>query len=1319
MTKPFTILLLFSNLLLLACQSQDQVNKPYHDQVYLPEVPVVEPLFKVEDTGGGMLEIESLKRTDLSDEETVLFTSATKRIAIILRSGRCDYRVYNDEYDKKKPMLVLSQVNAAAGSVRIGEEGDSFIVRTQRKGEDQESIECVVQNTEGGKVRFTWTDLAEGDDSHVLVSCIKSFEFTSDSEIGIDDDRVSLQSPEEMKEGHEEDTWCRNDLQTVTGGEIDFYPNGEMAEASVSFSSDVRVRIFQTIWNSPLNETMSVSAAGTSLGNNLELELDIGEIPVMPTNAEVPPMTHAMYWQSDRMRVPVQPTNNLLPNPSFEQGLRYWNWRARGGGPLFEDDGDAPRCYEIVSDALFGKKSLRVNDTFGGVPIETLPITTVPGKQYTLSVYTKGSSADLSITPVFNINNIPGKGWNDFVITEPVEATESWQRTVIHFKAELPAIRVLLQANGPGLYIDGLQLEEGPVVSEFSSPDVEGTLVSSDFDNSLEYGTDYDLKLELSGLPNASGEVSVSIFDYYGDPVIEQQHAFDLGESGGFSVPLSLDTSNIGKGVFVLKADYFLEGDYYYSDYYRFSILEFLDNTHPTKDLFGAQYDGAKTTRGDELGAYFQKWGVGSIYSLAYVMGPEFYEKYNLGRMTNISSTSRLGRERYKESKEPFAWDSMSPEQAELLEEISYESVIDPVRYGDIWAYTKEAEIKFKTVKKGDFEEFAKMMVAARRGVKRAKPEATFIPYGGTSGFTRTRGYPQMEGLLQASQKLGITWEGLAIHPYGLFDKTDEAIQDLIYLDDTYQPGANTRLLANETSTSRPINVPEWEKYDQWYSLSGRPTYDSSWSEFLSAARAARLYLIGLKYWPRLENMHLWNTRQFIDYHFAPLMFCGAVNTLGHLFPDPEFVADFAPTSDIKGVIFKDASGRGTAAVWSNSYKVENGFEQGPSLQLDLKGLELELIDLMGNRVEFELDAQGGLELPLSPAPLYLRTQSGQVDALVDLLDESTVLGSSTLVEVKILPTKEGMSVDLVNNTSKSVGGSLGVNDAVIPFSLDAYENQSVLIDDGEGHTTGMMHRWQESVAIDLSNGYTETRDTDLAYFYVPQVESPLPLDFTDPRWESIPSIEIENYYVDSVHLVSDADPKPAARYQLAWDDDNLYLRVSGYDPDLIVNEDAWLNNPRRAQQLYKNDGSLEVYFDTFADANLPWKAQGYDNNDYRYDFYARDGKAETGPASAYRIQEVFTEFADGTEMPKLQDVVNGGIPSQFYRDGNEFGYVVIFPQAYLLPLPLEAGARAGFALFVQDRNEDGQFKGGLSLSTEENTACNERPDLWPILILK
>nr|MCR5839032.1 hypothetical protein [Kiritimatiellia bacterium] len=43
--------------------------------------------------------------------------------------------------------------------------------------------------------------------------------------------------------------------------------------------------------------------------------------------ADRPPSVRGIdFWAHDRLHVPLTPTRNLLPNPSFESGLRYWRF---------------------------------------------------------------------------------------------------------------------------------------------------------------------------------------------------------------------------------------------------------------------------------------------------------------------------------------------------------------------------------------------------------------------------------------------------------------------------------------------------------------------------------------------------------------------------------------------------------------------------------------------------------------------------------------------------------------------------------------------------------------------------------------------------------------------------------------------------------------------------------------------------------------------------------------------------------------------------------------------------------------------------------
>lgn len=154
------------------------------------------------------------------------------------------------------------------------------------------------------------------------------------------------------------------------------------------------------------------------------------------------------------------------------------------------------------------------------------------------------------------------------------------------------------------------------------------------------------------------------------------------------------------------------------------------------------------------------------------------------------------------------------------------------------------------------------------------------------------------------------------------------------------------------------------------------------------------------------------------------------------------------------------------------------------------------------------------------------------------------------------------------------------------------------------------------------------------------------------------------------------------------------------------------------AKTLYDHDGCVEVYLDTGANGRSnPLK--GYDQDDYRYDFYAGNADAASGPGQVYRLYEPYHQLAGGIYMP-TKDQAAAGVKCRFWRDGNRYAYCLIFPRKYIEPLKLERGWRAGFGLYIHDidRKEDPWPVKGLSLAAKPNAHCNLRPDLWPVMIL-
>ena len=1063
----------------------------------------------------------------------------------------------------------------------------------------------------------------------------------------------------------------------------------------------------------PEGRQMSINMNFVKIKPSGSMTLDLGA--TADDKSPYPAISGVDFWKGDQMHVPKLPTKNLLPNPSFEQGLRYWTWQVRGGGNDYKPNPKAPACYEISSDAKFGSQALKINATQGNRGITSFPLPLTVGKEYTVSFYSKGGSVKVSRFP-----SLPetGRKWEDLVASVDAQPGDDWKRTSFSFKAIMPAECIALSSYS-GCLVDGLQVEEGNAASDFVSPQVEGFVATADITNCLRAGQDMKASFNLSGQPGCAGSVKLKIYNCYRETLWTKELAFKLDAKGQQQIPLDINADSIGRGVFIVQSEFFINGASYSYDYGRFSIMKFLENKHPSKNIFGIQFSGDLTTRGDALGELYKRWGFGSASYQDNTKNPEVLIKNGIANMlAQCTGTAYDPRWMPKIDREIFhEWEDMTPERAKIVEDVAFKAASNPAKYGEVWAFNTESEIHTRMWTVGHYEDFIKIQMAARAGIKKARPSAIVLLDGGTSGFAPNRGYDVIEKQLKASQSLKQTWEGLAIHPYDRYDEIDESISLFKALVDKYQTGGDTKLYVPECSAGSFINVPEWEKITQWYGdRSGRPSYDTGWREFLHAALGSRMYLIGLKYWPRVQDINLWNFRPYVDMQFAPFMLCGAVNNMGNLLGNPKFVADYMPAAGVKGLIFIDDRNCGVVAVWGNSKRVENGLSRAPSLAVKLNGLKLEYIDMMGSKRSPGV-SDGVANIQLCSAPLFIKSEPGKADALKKAMMEANVLGSESAVSMKCLPDIQGKIIaELVNQTHSPLSGSLGVDGKRIDFALAAKETKSIDIGSSGGVKPGAFYDWNKQVALSLSNGFATSLPVKLTSLYVPHASAPLPENPDAPEWQKIPSFQITNAAKD--RGVEGGQPGDLeAKFQAAWDERSFYLRVECKDDKFLTDQETWAKSGvDRIKTLWKYDGCVEVYFDTFSDGRFKGE-QGYDSNDYRFDFYAKDASAASGPASVYRQEEVFTELAGGPSMPTKKDVENGGVKCQFKRDGDSYSYVMIFPQAYIMPLKLTKGSRSGFAIFIHDRDVLGKYK-GLSLATEPGGKCFARPDLWPIMIL-
>ncbi|MGE9295502.1 MAG: sugar-binding protein [Puniceicoccales bacterium] len=255
-------------------------------------------------------------------------------------------------------------------------------------------------------------------------------------------------------------------------------------------------------------------------------------------------------------------------------------------------------------------------------------------------------------------------------------------------------------------------------------------------------------------------------------------------------------------------------------------------------------------------------------------------------------------------------------------------------------------------------------------------------------------------------------------------------------------------------------------------------------------------------------------------------------------------------------------------------------------------------------------------------------------------------------------------------------------------------------------------HEWDSYFTVKPTSADVLTEKWNMHYFYVPRTKGM-------PDWDIIPAIEMTNHILpDNGELTGDvaADDDLKVSYKMAWDTENLYLRVEVEDDHFVTSPQLW-DKAQSENALWLHDGALEVYIDTAADGRSNAE-KTFDDDDYRYDFaIAKD--LQPGAATVNRFRAVYHQLADGIHMPTKEEAAEKVI-ADFAITDRGYCYTIMFGQRYIEPLALEVGFTSGFAIYLHDKDDGalGYCSKGMSLASVPGARCDYKPHLWPLMIL-
>ena len=1041
-------------------------------------------------------------------------------------------------------------------------------------------------------------------------------------------------------------------------------------------------------------------------------------------------------------------TRNMMPNPSFEQG-DGGHARIVYPGFAYGEKKWQSNVFSVDSEnALDGNFSLRINTfcksrgpdwrgIFEAGDVTLLPVLVEPGN-YVFSYWVKGNRPGQTISAWASRTSLPvekevppdqrGDRWMRLA-GKIDDVTDQWTRFDFPVKVLIDqplnfSFNAVSPTEDGSVWIDCIQLERGDKVSSWQGRPVESRLITNAKGNFLEYGAKNFVELQV--MASEPGQAETQVIDFYDNVIWSNKFSFAKGTK-----KIAID-HEFPRGVFVVRTEYTFENNIVTWDAHRFSVMSFLDNKHKHKNLFCIDYSSNLPSRSDfeMLLERSRKIGFGSK-SWFHQNFKEVADKYQAYDM-DISHGYICERSRAKKHYRVYAetakagrrelsndmpliddWRAESGENSDVSEEylLRFKEAVKTRAANHPWcrrwSFLGEDDafapmLAGVAASEKSFRNYVKLHLAFRDAIKELDPSLQVIG-GQIPCNTWPTGVDAIERFLKTAAELGGgKYDCFSIHTYRYRPENPELDSDIAKLRKVmkaYGYGDDTMLMFTEGGNYNLYHVPEWKlEISMWDSvhswLYGAVSYEMGWNEKVVAGLYARQWLAMLKYPNSSFGCIGATSGQVFDMDIALTPFAGqkAVNTMGRLLGEAAFVKDIRFAPYVRCYVFEDASGRPVAAVWSYEPKLEKGYIDAMVADADFGDMEPEIFDLMENLRSNSYSKTGRLRFAVSSFPMFIRGKSGETAAFVKALGGAKVVEGDTIPPIAISMTPSSaaeMNLNVVNSVDTDYSGVLAVNGVRHDLKLLPQEHIKITLPLPKKLEYERMINEEMQVSVDDKH----TLNLSFEGILCKHVDG-------KPDWAEIPPVRFERG-----KNIDDED-NLSGTYQLAWNSEYLFIRVNVTD-DKFVHEEYSRNETR-----WNND-SLQIYFDTLSNGRLKPAEAGYDNDDYDYAVFPN---SEGTSARVWRSLQPDIQFTLGTATPPSK-VFADDIPAEFSKVNNGYVYEVAFPAQYLLPARLVDGASFGFALFVNDRDDDKNVHAYLTLATD-GRGCYNRPAVWPVILL-
>lgn len=1025
------------------------------------------------------------------------------------------------------------------------------------------------------------------------------------------------------------------------------------------------------------------------------------------------------YTQNNGFAAPVfDQDRNLFINPSFESGPRYWK--------VSLEHGDIAKML-CSTDAHSGKFSIGLrNDTPGGSHpgvFKSVATNVFPDTTYTLSAWIKSTNdkkARISMHP-------RGAGgpqtWSELSQAETRAPHDQWQRVHCTFRTKPQAYNVVIWFSGPAnTLVDDLQLEKGATMTDYAGNKVGMELLTDSPDSPVvDEAAPINARLLFRGEPGLNGSVEISGTDFFGHKTLAMTPRITLGSAGEQTIPLGPD-SLFPKGTNVIKTVVKIDGQKTYSDFVRLIRLKYADNTARHKALQSLPL-GRFAAYPDNMARLVKYCGIGASAETRNLRGRDsaadhaVMDKYGIadfwgGVIWSIAWNDTINGQKWVWNGQPVQdLESYPPDFLQWVEEMAYAQTKAAPWIG-YWVMEREPAGRYRTLRAGNYKEYAKLVLAAYHGTLRANPDAWFEPFNVWNLFVQGRN--EILIFLRCANELEpeTRFKVIGAHTYRAFPENPDVEEDLLELmRGLARLGyPDIKIQAGEGSYYFPMIMPELG-LAPWGSVSRKdsygdvilPSYDLGWGERIGAAQVLREALVYYKHADRVVNNCSWSP-SFLD-NRTPLSWMLANSALVDILGNADFKEDIRFATGARAYLFEDSQRRTVAAIWKFDERFDRGLVSGDFMELKLEAAtKPEFIDLMGNRYEVPAKA-GTYTLPLNGYPVYVRVAADQGVALARALNACEVASDMTSLPLQFsasILTPQRAAVKVINPLSRPLDIELSIGSApqqpylAKPNSKETFETKlPEAISDKEFAPFVL-----PITGVFRGKAFNESaKDVALAVHHVAEGFS----------WDAIPAVMVPHLHVTGGKPPSQGPAEFAATGQFAWNERNLFMRF-------VVNDDTFVCPEKGTPWgVYWNYDAIQLFFDSFNDAkeNATSGIPGFDTNDFSYELLP-DSAAS---AVAFRRFAPDAQLTGGAMHAFMPNVLEDTIACTFkYEDGKRV-CTATFPLRSLMPIALTEGTAFGLGIEVYDRDDPKVGAPKKLSNVKPGDACGN-PHWYPQLIL-